>query len=239
MENNKIRTGNSTKLSMSKERRAVTCLLKILVIVSAVVGIGLSAASGDEYFMGGRHVFMYFTIQSNLLIAIICLVGVILVFRGCEVGNAWFVFKYVGTVAITLTGMVFCFVLVPVFGPSAWNLQNVLTHVVVPVAAVIDFFVTGVFGRIKSKDVIFVTIPPLMYAVYAGIGYAARWEFARGIYYPYFFLNWGSPAGAFGFTDSLPYMGCVWWILALLLFLIVVGLVYLAILNLLKKHMHK
>ncbi len=45
----------------------------------------------------------------------------------------------------------------------------------------------------------------------------------------YFFLNWGSPAGAFGFTDELSYMGSAWWIPALFVFLIIVGFVYLAI----------
>ena len=61
------------------------------------------------------------------------------------------------------------------------------------------------------------------------------WEFLEGINYPYFFLNWGSPAGAFGFTDGLPFMGTVWWILAILLFLLLVGYGYLGILELLKK----
>ena len=106
-----------------------------------------------------------------------------------------------------------------------------LTHVVVPAAAILDFFVMGEGGRIPRRSVLLVTLPPLAYAVYAGIGYLAKWEFSDGVYYPYFFLNWGSPAGAFGFTDSLPYMGCVWWILLIFLFLIGIGWLYLALLD--------
>ena len=53
------------------------------------------------------------------------------------------------------------------------------------------------------------------------------WEFATGVNYPYFFLNWGSPAGLFGFSDELPFIGTGWWILVILVFLIIVGLVYL------------
>ena len=41
--------------------------------------------------------------------------------------------------------------------------------------------------------------------------------------------HWESPAGAFGFTDKLPYLGCVWWILILLLFLLAVGWGYLSL----------
>ncbi|MCR4598606.1 MAG: hypothetical protein K5678_06210 [Acetatifactor sp.] len=61
------------------------------------------------------------------------------------------------------------------------------------------------------------------------------WEFAAGLNYSYFFLNWGSPAGAFGFSKELPFMGCAWWILVLLLFLIGVGHAYLALANFLRK----
>ena len=83
--------------------------------------------------------------------------------------------------------------------------------------------------KIDRKNVVWVIVPPLLYALYAGIAYVRGWEFARGQNYPYFFLNWGSPAGAFGFADQLPYMGCVWWILALFLFLMSVGWCYLAL----------
>ena len=43
---------------------------------------------------------------------------------------------------------------------------------------------------------------------------------------PGFRSNHGSLAKAFGFTDKLPYMGCVWWILVLMVFLIAVGWCY-------------
>ena len=103
-----------------------------------------------------------------------------------------------------------------------------LKTIVIISAAAGTFMSAAAGAEIKKKSVIWVTVPPLLYAVYAGIGYANGWEFAKGQTYPYFFLNWGSPAGAFGFTDGLPYMGCAWWILAILLFLIAVALGYLA-----------
>ncbi len=222
-------------MNMTTKSKMTSYILKCIVIVSAVTGVWLSAAGGRKSFMGGNRVFMYFTIQSNIAIAVICAIGGILIIRSDWLKEWWFVVQFAGTVAITLTGAVFCFILAPVFGPMAWNLQNVLTHVVVPIAAVADFFVTGVYGNIGYGSLFFVTLPPMAYVIYAGIGFIAGWEFSRGANYPYFFLNWGSPAGAFGFTDELPYMGCVWWILLLLTGLIIVGAIYLAVLNLLKK----
>jgi hypothetical protein len=222
-------------MRISKQDVRISCLLKGIVIIAAAVGVLKSVFSGNDTFMGGSHVFMFFTIQSNIAIALICAVGLYKLLNGKPVSNRWYLLKYVGTVSITLTGMVFCFVLAPTLGKYAWGLANVLTHVVAPIAAIIDFFVTGRYGTIAKKDVWYVTLPPLAYAVYAGIGYIAGWEFLEGINYPYFFLNWGSPAGAFGFTSGLPFMGVVWWILALLLFLVLVGYLYLIILDQLKR----
>ncbi len=217
------------------QHKITSYILKCIVVVSAVAGVLLSYYAGRYSFMGGSRVFMFFTIQSNIAIAVICLIGGIMMMKDRAVKDYWYVIKFVGTVAITLTGVVFCFVLAPTMGSHAWRPHNVLTHVIVPLAAVFDFFVTGRYGKIKKKYVLFVTLPPLAYVIYAGIGYVAGWQFAEGINYPYFFLNWGSPAGAFGFTKELPYMGCVWWILALFVFLIIVGYIYLKILDLLAR----
>ena len=219
--------------------RACSIILKVIVILSAAFGVFLSAYASKDTFMGGSRVFMFFTIQSNIALALISLIGLVLLLKDRRFGSVWYVIKFVGTVSITLTGAVFTFVLAPTLGEYAWNAQNVLTHVAVPAAAIADFFVTGVYGNIRKRSVFFAILPPLVYAVYAGIGYAAGWEFAEGINYPYFFLNWGSPAGAFGFVNELPFMGCVWWILALLLLLLFVGFLYLLIIDGIKKIMKK
>ena len=169
---------------LNTRQKRLSSFLKIIVIVSALLGTFLSAYAGRHSFMGGSRVFMYFTIQSNIARAIICGIGLYLIKKGSNVSRTWYIIKFVGTVSITLTGVVFGFVLAPTLGA---------------------------------------------YAIYAGVGFVKGWEFADGINYPYFFLNWGSPAGAFGFTKEMPYMGSAWWIIVLLLFLIVVGYCYLAL----------
>lgn len=220
----------------SKVRRCISYTLKIIVVLSAAVGVFLSAYAGRNSFMGGSRVFMYFTIQSNIAVALISLIGCCLMLMRKKVSEVWYVIQFVGAVAITLTGVVFGFVLAPTLGANAWNVQNTLTHVVVPVTAVIDFLIVAYGENIRKKNVIYVIIPPVLYAIYAAIGYVQGWDFALGINYPYFFLNWGSPAGAFGFTKEIPYMGTAWWILALLIFLIIVGCCYLMIINIDRKN---
>ena len=221
--------------AISQTRKRLSCLLKLIVIISAVTGTLLSSYVGRSAFMGGSRAFMFFTIQSNILMALICTAGWYFLVRNKAVSPAWYTVRLVGTVSITLTGVVFAVLLAPLLGKAAWNFQNTLTHVVVPVAAVMDFFMTASGAEIKRKNLFYIVIPPLLYVIYAGIGYIRGWEFIKGQRYPYFFLNWGSPAGAFGFTDKLPYMGCVWWILVLLLFLIAVGWCYLALADIIGK----
>ena len=221
--------------AMTKTKKGIRFVLKLIVILSAAVGTVISACAGRSSFMGGSRVFMFFTIQSNIAVAILCAAGAFLLMRNRTVGNAGYVVKLVGTVSITLTGVVFVLLLAPTLGNRAWNIQNTLTHVVVPIAAIADFFVAASGAGLKRRSVIWVIIPPMLYAIYAGIGYVRGWEFIKGQNYPYFFLNWGSPAGAFGFTKGLPYMGCVWWILVLLLFLLAVGWGYVALANRLGK----
>lgn len=184
--------------------------------------------------MGGSTVFMYFTIQSNILIALVCMIGIYFLLKNKN-NNIWYLIKLVSTISITLTGLVFCFVLAPTMGIEAWGLANVLTHVIVPVMSIVDFFVVGINSNYKKTDVFYVIIPPLLYAIYAGIGYALNWKFTPTTNYPYFFLNWGSKAKAFGFSSELPFIGVVWWILLLLGLLIGLGFLYLKIINVLKR----
>ena len=229
-------TLNTSEITaISQKRRLISYVLKFIVISAAVIGTILSAYAGRRFFMGGSRVFMYFTIQSNIAIAIISAIGFVMLVQNKPISPVWHVIKFVGTVSITLTGVVFGFVLAPTMGASAWNIQNILTHVVVPLIAVIDFFVIASTTQIKYKNIVYVIIPPLLYAIYAGIGYIKGWQFSDEINYPYFFLNWGSSAGAFGFSKELPFMGTVWWIISLFLFLILVGFCYLKITRLINK----
>lgn len=226
-------------MELSLKQTIISIVLKLIVIISAITGTIISAVQSSSAFMGGDTVFMYFTIQSNLLIALICLIGLVLILLKKKINNIWHIVKFVSTISITLTGLVFCFVLAPTMGSEAWGFANILTHVVVPIVAVLDFFIVGIYADIKKISILYVTIPPLLYVIYAGIGYALDWKFTNTTNYPYFFLNWGSKAKAFGFSSELPFMGVVWWILLLLGLLIGLGFLYLKIIDLLKKRKNK
>lgn len=107
--------------NFSLKQKSVSITLKLVTIISALSGTFLSAYAGRNSFMGGRTVVMYFTIQSNIAIAVICAVGLLKLLKNKKVSNLWYTAKFIGTVAITLTGIVFCFVLAPTMEKYAWN----------------------------------------------------------------------------------------------------------------------
>ncbi len=216
---------------LSPARRKASLILKFAVVAASTVGAFVSASANGSGFMGRPKVFMLFTGMSVLLTAFTCAVGAVLLIRNKAVNNGWFVFKYVGTVAITVTGAAFAAVLVPMGSDQVWNVQNFLTHALVPAAAIADFFITGVCGDIKKRHIWLTSLPFIAYTVYSYIVYATGGTFASGQRYPYFFLNWGSPAGAFGFSPDSPYMGCVWWVLSGITAVLFIGLIYVLIIT--------
>ena len=213
---------------LSRSQKVISIVMKCAIAVSVAAGILLcfnGVAQGG--FMAGKSLFLYFTIQSNIAIALVCLAGIPALLCG-KVSRGWAAVKLMFTVAITLTGCVFCFMLAPTLSYSAWTPANILTHVLVPILSVADYFFVARELPLKRPDFLFSAIPPIFYVIFAAIGFVKNWDFGNGQNYPYFFLNWGSPAGAFGFMDRLPFLGSVWWILILAVFVLGVGYLYTA-----------
>ena len=173
-------------------RKWMSIVLEVTVAVCAVAGVALSPC------------FLYFTIQSNLWIAAtlaaFAVWQIVKMFKPSakDIPEAMWRLKFVFTVSITLTGGVFCAVLAPTTPGAFGDAASVLTHVVVPVCAIADLFV----AKHDAPDfgiVVWALVPLIYYLAFATIGFVLNWDFGNGRNYPYFFLNWTSPAGVFGF----------------------------------------
>ena len=213
-------TDNSEKKHRLTARRAISLILQLAAAACAATGIALTLNMGGDFMAGGKA-FLYFTVQSNIWTGAVCalffaLNAAALIKPSVAIPRALHVIKYVFTVSITLTGIVFCCVLAPTMPGSFGSATNVLTHVAVPLTAVADLFVCRPQG-LAYRQFAFALIPPIYYLIFAGAGYA---------------LNWDSPAGAFGFSNRMPYfMGCVWWIILLILFISGIALGYIALIK--------
>ena len=144
--------------------------------------------------------------------------------------NFLYILKYVFTVSITLTGFIFCVVLAPGAANdnyNAWSGSSIMTHVLVPVLTIVDFFLDPYRASLKKRHIFLTAVPPFIYSVFATVLVLMKVDFGRGDAFPYFFFNYYSPAGFFGFSDEMPYiLGSFYWIIFMFLLIVGTGALY-------------
>lgn len=215
-------------------RVKISRALKLSVIIVAFFGMTLALfrAEIDGYSHPATRL-LYFTNQSNIWIAFALLGLLILEWKNADKSSRVYRFfygaKFVFTVAISLTAIVFFVVLAPGAGDRypVWTLSNMLVHAVTPALAIADFFVEK-DGVVFGKRAYFLSaIPPLYYLVFCSVLYSLGVDFGRGDPFPYFFLNFGSPAGMFGSSSEFPYIiGSFYWMLFILLLVLGLALIF-------------
>ena len=223
-----------------KKVRYISLGVKFLIVAAAALGIifNFLHAEMDGYSSGAVRL-LYFTNQSNIWVAAVALVMAIFEIKAAEGGRnfntgAMYAVKLAVTVSMTLTGVLFCFILAPAAGSDyrAWSVGSVLVHAVVPILAVIDFFLDSSHMHFKWRHNLYSLIPPLYYLVLCAILYTLEVDFGRGDNFPYFFLNFGSPAGFFGFSDIFPYkIGTFYWLLIISVAVFATSVLYAFVYN--------
>ena len=219
-----------------KKQRALaqkyaSALLNILIFVFSVTGFLLSCifARRDGYSHWLTRL-LYFTQQSNLWIGFTSLAFALMLIKKDRGENSLrkiSVFKYIFTVSITVTGIVFCTLLAPFAEEGIWTFASVLTHVVVPVLAVADFFTNKSIAQIEKNHVWLSMIPPALYFVFASILCVFKVDFGRGDPYPYFFMDYYSEVGLFGFVGEWPpQIGSFYWFVFFFVFIYFLSVFY-------------
>ena len=220
--------------------KKLTILLKYLTVFSAFGGVALSLiyARQDGYSHWSRRL-LYFTAQSNIWIGVTFLLILLppLKKKNAEQWTArLYLLKYIFTVCITMTGLIFCCLLAPFSddGYHPWRIYNLLTHVFSPAFAITDLFLDERRVAIGKKGILLSLTPFLAYSFIASVLGFVQTDFGRGVPYPYFFFNYTSPAGVFGFSNVHPfYVGSFYWLI--LFGGITLGIAYLYALRLNKK----
>ena len=224
-------------------KRSLYCslILKFIIIICVILGLvfNFAAAELDGYSSAASRL-LYFTNLSNIwvgAITVLFMVFEISILRGGRDrrGEWAYVFKLATTVSITLTCIIFCAVLAPNAGADyrPWTVGSILVHAVVPGLAIIDFFLDGGEIPFKKRGSLASLVPPFAYFVFCIILYVCNVDFGRGDNFPYFFLNFGSPAGIFGFSDEFPYrIGTFYWVVFISVMVYLTSLLYSYVHNL-------
>ena len=216
--------------------KAITkILIKAALIIIGVLGIVLTALS--TAFMGGASVFFFFTVQSNIFIMLMALIFlinevVVLITNKGFINQTLLHIKYVATIAITITFIVFFTMLAPLMGVDyLLSFNNFSLHAIVPILAIVDFFLFDKDIKLTYKSSLLATISPICYVIFVYIGAIFKLKYSENLYYPYFFLNIDTN----GFFFEKGTMGIIPWIIILLSFIIGLGCLFCLFMKLRQK----
>ena len=171
---------------------AALVLQLVLVVQGGRVLDESGAQPGLEVRLG--RLVSYFTIQSNLLVAV---TTAQLARHPARDGSVWRVLRVAGVVGITVTGVVHFLLLRPLLDlDGADYAADKLLHMVVPVLAVLGWAVFGPRPRISGRDVALAICWPLVWLTWTlAVGALSGW-------YPYPFLDHREPDGVPGVVAS-------------------------------------
>jgi len=211
------------KTELSKTTWTVGLWLKLGVIVSAYTGIASHFEPNGGSFMGSDSVFLYYTIQSNIAIAAICLIFLVIDALGNghrSIPNWLYAAKFTATVGILLTFLVFSLLLIPLVPPGyLTSKSNIFLHNLAPLLALADFLLCDTAYRSTRRHTWLGLILPGAYLIealalsFAGVRFSGKLV-------PYFFLDYQELGWL---RISAEGIGVVYWVLLLNLALLGIG----------------
>lgn len=237
-------------------------------IIIKIIGV-IAAFYGMAAHWEGLFSFTYFTNLSNLVIAgillyalvgkLICATeyGVHAHVRGALAEHtsgglrffipqtlstqAWYRLKYMATLAITITFLLYLCFLAPTsdagFVGAYLNnhASSLCTHFIAPLCAIADFLLFDHGFKPQTHDVFWALLPPFVYIGYVcvlSLVFGVRWKTV--MLAPYNFLNFGAPCGWFGIdvTTANTYtlgIGVFYFVCVFTLIFIAIGVCFLKI----------
>lgn len=192
--------------------------VQLLTVILMIVGVTDTAQSSGGFM--AANALLFFTVQSNITIALICFVFFVIELvalirkKELEIPQWLYAVKFVFTVAITLTFLVYWCMLMP--GMVAQGMakylgsaSNLCCHTFVPIFAMVDWFIFDGKYRNKKYSFLLGTIMPLYYLVFAMICSTQNVNFGGGAKVPYFFLDYFTLGW---FKIGKGGLGVFWWI---------------------------
>jgi hypothetical protein len=181
-----------------------TGILKLLIALAAATGIVINFLfwTGSE---GRLNLFAYYTIQSNIIVALVFAAAGARALVSKTVGPRLALLERCSRVWITMTGLGFHFLLSRTYHPAGLlAVSNLLLHYIVPIGVVLAWLLLESKGSYRTRELGFWAAYPLAYAAFS------LFRGSLDGFYPYWFINptkampdgvgsWGGLAIAVGF----------------------------------------
>jgi len=166
----------------------LTAAVVLVAVTVSVVMVGATVDDGftrpfSSAFVRGLNAFVYFTLQSNIIVGVTTL---LLALRLDRTSTLFRVFRLDGLIMIVVTGTVYHTMLSGLLELHGWSsVGNQLVHTVVPIMAVLGWLVVGPRGAISWRAVGLSVVYPIAWVVFTMTrGALTDW-------YPYPFLDVG------------------------------------------------
>lgn len=210
--------------------RCKVILYRAIFIVICAFGIYLGIFDNSmDSFMGNGTALNYYTLQSNiwvLILEIFLFVFSLIEYKNDKkiIGEKMIMFKFIVTVAITLTFVVFWCMLAPYLGIKyVFTLSNIFVHTLTPILMIIDFFVYDKEIQLKKKFIPYTIIPPLYYFIFVVIrAKISDVALTAGSRYPYWFID----LDAFGWFGNENGLGVIYWVFFISILVFGMGYVF-------------
>ena len=232
-----LKSTNSLLYTPNTKHLKTSIILTCVLIVSTILGIIFDCISGV-----GIVAFLYFTVQSNIWIMIISIIYMIYQIKFFKNGlinipNWIYNFKFMATVAISLTFLIFTFVLAPLIIKDGridelFSINNFCLHEVTPILSIINFSLFDSNYKFKKNTKFLGLILPIYYfifsillKVFSGKPYfiSANNTYSK---FPYFFLDYET-FGWFTLNKGIKHLGVFYWIIFISLLILGIGFILL------------
>ena len=179
-------------------KKAVSLLLNAFIAVTVPYAwLKMMFSAGGLLSSSGWGALKYFTVLSNLLMGLASLIYIAALVIGKGVPRRAAVLKHTATTAVALTFMTVMAFLGPVFGyGTMFSGANLWFHLLVPIAAIVDYAFFFENPDSKFSDTFAAIIPMLAYSAFylANILINGKGEWPDTNDW-YGFLSWGAIPG--------------------------------------------
>lgn len=164
--------------------RLIVCATGWISLIITMVLNYQAVLDGIDAIVLYSYTFSYYTIQSNLIVAIWLTFAII--YHNKEEKPRFLKSPVQGaiTLYITVTFMIFAILLSWLYKPTGWAaVTNLTMHYLIPIAFIVDWIVTGNKTEYQWKYALYWLVYPLGYLIYTMI---------HGLFtnfYPYYFID--------------------------------------------------
>lgn len=197
---------------------------KIVSLIYKTILVTLCVVVNYEFLRTfNGNTLLYFTVLSNILVFIVTLIVWIKTLKDVVIKKEYegynqhaLIPKGIATLCITVTGIVFAFILADYSSAGNYTVHNLLEHYIIPLLFVLDYFFFDKKGKTKWYHPLIWIGSAIIYLPYVFIRAVILGKETNLTRYPYFFLN----------ADDLGVSGVAVWCVILVIVFSIVAYLY-------------